>query len=140
MSNVSFLFNLLIALAVLGVPAFCQTITTVAGNGSVGNSGDGGPATSASIGEPHGVVVDQAGNIYIADCIFNFIRKVDTAGIISTFAGGNWSTWATAAPPPTPDSISDPLPMPASLSTRPGIYISRIPATCASAKWTPPLE
>src|SRR5580704_15662499 len=89
MPNVSFLFNLLIALAVLGVPAFCQTITTVAGNGSVGNSGDGGPATSASIGEPHGVIVDQAGNIYIADCIFNFIRKVDTAGIISTFAGGN---------------------------------------------------
>jgi uncharacterized protein (TIGR03437 family) len=81
--------NLLAALAVLGAPLFCQTVTTVAGNGNVGNSGDGGPATSASIGEPHGVVVDQAGNIYIADCIFNFIRKVDTNGIISTFAGGN---------------------------------------------------
>jgi uncharacterized protein (TIGR03437 family) len=89
MSNVFFRVNLLAALAVLSAPLFCQTITTVAGNGNVGNSGDGGPATSASIGEPHGVIVDQAGNIYIADCIFNFIRKVDTAGIISTFAGGN---------------------------------------------------
>ncbi len=87
MSNV--FLRVLAALAVLSAPLFCQTVTTVAGNGSVGNSGDGGPATSAAIGEPHGVVVDQAGNIYIADVIFNFIRKVNTSGIISTFAGGN---------------------------------------------------
>ena len=58
-------------------------------NGNVGNSGDGGPATSASIGAAQGVVVDQAGNIYIADSIFNFVRKVNPQGIISTFAGGN---------------------------------------------------
>jgi uncharacterized protein (TIGR03437 family) len=89
MFNGFFRINLLAALAVLAAPLFCQTITTVAGNGNLGNSGDGGPATSASIGATHGVVVDQAGNIYIADAIFNFIRKVDTQGIISTFAGGN---------------------------------------------------
>jgi uncharacterized protein (TIGR03437 family) len=87
MSNV--FLCILTALALLGAPLVCQTVTTVAGNGSVGYSGDGGPATSAAIGEPHGVVVDQAGNIYIADVIFNYIRKVDTRGIISTFAGGN---------------------------------------------------
>jgi uncharacterized protein (TIGR03437 family) len=89
MSNGFFRINLLAALAVLAAPLFCQTITTVAGNGNLGNSGDGGPATSASIGAAQGVVVDKAGNIYIADGIFNVIRKVDTKGIISTFAGGN---------------------------------------------------
>jgi len=89
MSNGFFRFNLLAALAALAAPLFCQTITTVAGNGNLGNSGDGGPATSASIGAAQGVVVDKAGNIYIADGIFNLIRKVDAQGIISTYAGGN---------------------------------------------------
>jgi uncharacterized protein (TIGR03437 family) len=89
MSTNFFQIHLLLALAVLAAPLFCQTITTVAGNGNLGNSGDGGPATSASIGAAQGVVVDKAGNIYIADGIFNLIRKVDTKGIISTFAGGN---------------------------------------------------
>jgi len=89
MSNGFFRFNLLAALAALAAPLFCQTITTVAGNGNLGNSGDGGPAISASIGSAQGVVVDKAGNIYIADGIFNLIRKVDAQGIISTYAGGN---------------------------------------------------
>jgi uncharacterized protein (TIGR03437 family) len=89
MSKALFRINLLAPLAVLTAPLFCQTITTVAGNGNLGNSGDGGPATSASIGAAQGVVVDKAGNIYIADAIFNLIRKVDAQGIISTFAGGN---------------------------------------------------
>ncbi|HEV8037360.1 MAG TPA: hypothetical protein VGP62_00755 [Bryobacteraceae bacterium] len=81
--------HLLLAFVALAAPLFCQTITTVAGNANLGNSGDGGPATSASIGAAQGVVVDKAGNIYIADGIFNLIRKVDTKGIISTLAGGN---------------------------------------------------
>ena len=79
-------------LALMAASAFGQapgTITTIAGNGNLGNSGDGGPATSASIGAAQGVVVDKAGNIYIADGIFNLIRKVDAQGIISTYAGGN---------------------------------------------------
>ena len=82
----------LAALAMLAAAAFAQapgTITTVAGNGNLGNSGDGGPATSASFGAAHGVAVDKSGNIYIADAIFNVVRKVDSKGIISTFAGGN---------------------------------------------------
>jgi hypothetical protein len=63
-------------------------ITTVAGNGSIGNSGNGGPATSALIGNAVGVAVDKAGNLYIADSFYNVIRKVNSAGVISTIAGG----------------------------------------------------
>jgi trimeric autotransporter adhesin len=62
-------------------------INTVAGNGANGYSGDGGAATSAALGSPSGVFVDGVGNIYIADGINNRIRKVDTAGIITTVAG-----------------------------------------------------
>ena len=68
------------------VSATDGTITTVAGNGLSGYSGDGGPATWASLKRPNGVAVDGAGNIYIAG---DSVRKVDVAtGIISTVAGG----------------------------------------------------
>ncbi|MBS1859407.1 MAG: hypothetical protein JST11_28795, partial [Acidobacteria bacterium] len=63
------------------------TITTAAGNGSTGYSGDGGPATSAGIFAPNAVAVDAAGNLYIADSN-NRIRKVDSSGTITTIAGG----------------------------------------------------
>jgi uncharacterized protein (TIGR03437 family) len=62
------------------------TITTVAGNGTVGFSGDGGPATSASLNFPQGVAVDSAGNLYIADTNNHVIRKV-SGGTITTVAG-----------------------------------------------------
>ena len=62
------------------------TITTVAGNGNGGFSGDGGPATGASLWWPAGVAIDAAGNLYIADQRNNRIRKV-SGGIITTVAG-----------------------------------------------------
>jgi len=62
-------------------------ITTVAGNGNSGYSGDGGPATSASFYYPQGVAVDGFGNLFIADTDNSRIRKVDTNGIITTVAG-----------------------------------------------------
>ncbi len=62
-------------------------ITTVAGSNSMGYGGDGGKATSAMLNNPHGVAADQAGNLYIADTNNFVVRKVDTAGIITTVAG-----------------------------------------------------
>jgi RHS repeat-associated protein len=64
-------------------------ITTVAGNGTGGYSGDGGPATQAQITYPNDIVIDARGNLFIAEG--NYIRKVDTSGIITTVAGdGGW--------------------------------------------------
>jgi hypothetical protein len=62
-------------------------ITTVAGNATQGYSGDGAAATAAQLNQPTGVCVDVAGNIFIADQFNNVIRKVNTAGIITTVAG-----------------------------------------------------
>ena len=60
-------------------------ISTVAGNGSNGNTGDGGAATNAALSNPVGVAVDSSGNLFISS---NYaIRKVNTNGIISTVAG-----------------------------------------------------
>jgi trimeric autotransporter adhesin len=62
-------------------------ITTVAGNGDAGYSGDGGPAINASLNLPSGVALDGAGNLYIGDTNNFRVRKVSTGGIISTVAG-----------------------------------------------------
>jgi len=72
-------------------------VTTVAGNGTAGFSGDSGPATNALLCEPHSIGFDKTGNLYIADVRNHRIRKVDMkAGTISTFAG-------TGERKPTPD-------------------------------------
>jgi len=63
-------------------------ITTVAGNGSLGYSGDGGAATNASFFEPCSIATDTAGNLFVADSLCNRIRRLDTNGIITTVAGG----------------------------------------------------
>jgi trimeric autotransporter adhesin len=74
------------------VDAATGIITTVAGNGEYAFSGDGGPATAASLGETSSVAVDAAGNIYIGDWTNLRIRRVDAAtGIITTVAGGGSS-------------------------------------------------
>jgi uncharacterized protein (TIGR03437 family) len=65
-------------------------ITTVAGGGTYGFSGDNGPATNAQLYNPYGVAVDSAGNLYIADTTNNRIRKVSN-GVITTVAGGGAS-------------------------------------------------
>src|SRR6266576_1891470 len=75
-------------------------VSTVAGNGTAGFSGDGGPATDAQLNEPHSIGLDQTGALYIADVRNHRIRKVDLkAGTISTFAG-------TGERKPTPDGAT----------------------------------
>jgi uncharacterized protein (TIGR03437 family) len=77
-----------IFVALLGVSmASGQTITTSAGNGTAGYSGDTGPAAQAEINRVVGLAADAAGNIYLADQNNNRVRKVDTHGVITTFAG-----------------------------------------------------
>jgi N-acetylneuraminic acid mutarotase len=74
------------------VTASTGIITTVAGNGTAGYSGDGGAATSAELDTPFGVAVDASGNLYIVDVNNDRIRKVTAStGIITTVAGnGTW--------------------------------------------------
>jgi sugar lactone lactonase YvrE len=70
------------------VDAATQIITTVAGNGYVGFSGDGGPATSAALNNPRSIGVDGSGNLFIADTNNHRVRRVDAATqIINTVAG-----------------------------------------------------
>ena len=67
-------------------------ITTVAGNGTLGYSGDGHQATSAELGYPESIAMDIAGDLFIADTNNGVVRKVDTNGIITTFAGNGTFT------------------------------------------------
>ncbi len=63
------------------------TISTVAGNGNAGDSGDGGPAASAELDGPRGVTEDMYGNLYIAEYYGQRVRKVTPGGTITTIAG-----------------------------------------------------
>jgi streptogramin lyase len=65
-----------------------KKMTTIAGNGQRGYTGDGGPATAATLAEPHEILFDAAGDLYIAERDNHVIRKVNMkTGIISTVAG-----------------------------------------------------
>lgn len=83
--------------AIRRVDAKTGIITTFAGNGTAGYSGDGGPANKAALKQPHSLAFGPDGNLYICDIGNHVIRKVDMAsGTISTFAG-------TGKAGPTPD-------------------------------------
>lgn len=69
-------------------------ISTVAGNGSPGYSGDNGPALAASLNYPQAVIADSNGNLFIADSANNVIRKVTPAGIITTIAGNGQANYS----------------------------------------------
>ncbi len=70
------------------VDAATGVITTVAGTGEEGYSGDGGPATEAAMNQPYSLDIDPAGNLYIVDRLNAVIRKVDArTGVMSTIAG-----------------------------------------------------
>src|SRR6202021_735064 len=85
------------------------TITTVAGNGTEGFSGDGAAATSATLNTPIGVAVDSAGNLYVADSFNNRIRKIDAAGVIATVAGNGDARFSGDHAAATSASLSAPF-------------------------------
>ena len=86
--------------SVLRLDASTGLLTLVAGNGTTGYSGDGGPAASAQLNSPVGVAVDSSGNIYIADTGNSSIRKV-SQGVITTIAGIGGASPSTGNGPAT---------------------------------------
>ena len=64
-------------------------ISTLAGDGTPGFAGDGGPAAHSQLNRPESIAIDVAGNVYIADTANFRIRRVGTDGVITTFAGGS---------------------------------------------------
>jgi sugar lactone lactonase YvrE len=75
------------------VDAVTGIITTVAGNGTSGFSGDGGQAINAEFTEMYGLAIDSANNIYVADADNNRVRRIDAAtGIVTTVAGSSSTT------------------------------------------------
>jgi len=85
------------------------TITTVAGKGTIGYSGDGSAATSAELYHPCGLALDSAGNLYIADAASNVIRKLSTNGTIATVAGNHTAGYAGDGGAATSASLNEPL-------------------------------
>jgi streptogramin lyase len=91
------------------VDATTHDITTVAGNGTGGFSGDGGPATSATLTSPYGVAVDSSGNIFIADTFAHRIREVDrSTGNITTVAGDGTYAFSGDGGPATSAGLANP--------------------------------
>ena len=82
------------------------TITTFAGNGHAGYSGDGGPASGALLSTPVDVKTDNNGNVFIADLTAAVVRKVASSGIISTVAGNGTSGFSGDGGPATLAMIS----------------------------------
>jgi len=107
-------------------------ITTVAGTGVAGYSGDGGTATTAELNNPYGVAVDLVGNLYIADSLNNRVRMVNrSTGVITTVAGTGVAGFAGDGGAATKPGCGIRL---ASRWTALGMSTSRIRETTESAR------
>jgi YVTN family beta-propeller protein len=84
------------------------TITTVAGTGSNAYNGDGGPATSAAVGNPWDIAFDAGGNLYFSDITNDVVRKVNTSGTISTYAGTGVAGFSGDGGPATAATMNQP--------------------------------
>lgn len=104
-------------------------ITTIAGNGTQGDSGDGGLAINATVGEPSGIAVDSTGNVYFIDNYSNGgtsyprIREISTAGTIATIAGGPAAGYSGDGGPATSAQLGQ-LPGGVATDSRGNVYIA----------------
>jgi sugar lactone lactonase YvrE len=99
-----------------------RTITTVAGNGSPGYSGDGGYAIDAQLSLPSGIALDRTGNLYIADFGNSVVRLVTTGGLIRTIAGNGTIAPASGDGGPARAAAMNPVRL--ALDSRGNIYVS----------------
>jgi sugar lactone lactonase YvrE len=91
------------------VTAGSGIISTIAGNGDKGYSGDGGPATEAALNEPYGIALDRVGNIFIADRLNRRVRRIDaTSGVITTLAGTGEAAYGGDGGPASQAGLAEP--------------------------------
>ena len=122
-TKITFLFFIALAMATPFAKAQTYIITTIAGTGPYSFSGDGGPATDATLNGPGGIELDDTGNIFFCDQSNNRVRKIDTKGIITTVAG-NGQGWTTGdGGPATAAGIADPISL--ALDDSDNIYIAQ---------------
>ena len=86
-------------------PCSAQTFSTIAGTGTPGYTGDGGPAIQAQLKTPRAICTDGSGNVYFIDFGNFVVRKIDLNGLISTFAGNGKLGFTLAAGPATQVSL-----------------------------------
>jgi sugar lactone lactonase YvrE len=114
--------HFVIALTLFSYAAGAQNISTIAGTGTYGYSGDGGPATAAKLGSPYCIRLDASGNIYIADFANNRVRKINSAGIISTIAGTGTAGYSGDGGPATAAELHHPTGL--AIDASGNIYVS----------------
>ena len=91
------------------IDARTGVISTIAGTGERGFSGDGGAATRAQMNEPYGVVIDRSGNIYVADRLNRRVRRIDGAsGVITTLAGDGSGQYSGDGGPSAQAGLAEP--------------------------------
>jgi hypothetical protein len=98
---------LYLAISIISLRVTAQNISTVAGTGTTGYSGDGAAATAAQLNGPMSIAVDAGGNIYFADRNNFVVRKINTSGMITTIAGNHANAWSGDNGPATDAAISD---------------------------------
>ena len=103
-------------------------ITTVAGTGSFGFSGDGGAAVAATLENPAGLAFDRGGNLYIADLGNNRIRKIDASGTITTIAGTALAAHLGDGGPASAASLNGPMDV--ATDTAGNIYVADMNNNC----------